>query len=178
MLLADAFQQLRWRLFLDLDGVLADFEGGVTLRTGEALSSFSSPRSLWGRLAATPNFFEELPWMPDGALLWATTRSLSPTILTGLPRGNWAAPQKRRWCARELGEAIPVLTCMSRDKAQVAARYLNPGERPLLIDDREAAQQPWERAGGIFILHRSAEESIRSLYDKIAYECPDFIPPS
>lgn len=32
--------------------------------------------------------------MPDGRELWGGVESLRPTILTGLPMGNWAEPQK------------------------------------------------------------------------------------
>lgn len=39
-------------------------------------------------------------------------------------------PQQRKWCKRELGEDVPVITCMSRDKHT----YCRPGN--VLIDDR------------------------------------------
>lgn len=35
-----------------------------------------------------------LDWMPDGRELWEGVESLQPTILTGLPMGKWAEPQK------------------------------------------------------------------------------------
>lgn len=37
---------------------------------------------------------EHLDWMPDGRELWDGVAHLQPTILTGLPMGNWAEPQK------------------------------------------------------------------------------------
>lgn len=37
---------------------------------------------------------------------------------------------QRNWCKRELGEHVPVITCMSRDKHI----YCRPGN--ILIDDR------------------------------------------
>ena len=46
---------------------------------------------------------------------------------------------------------------MARDKA----RYASPGA--VLVDDREKARDPWETAGGRFILHRNAEDSIAEL---------------
>ncbi|MEE2644298.1 MAG: hypothetical protein VYD19_05145 [Myxococcota bacterium] len=155
--------QSKLRIFLDLDGVLADFDAGVLRVTGRAPHHFQKVNEMWRLLARAESFFAQLPWMQDGQLLWEATRAASPTILTGLPRGNWAAPQKRSWCARELGADVPVITCMSRDKAREAARVLRPGERPLLIDDREAQRDPWEAAGGVFILHRSAKESLQRL---------------
>ena len=38
--------------------------------------------------------------MPDAMELFEAVRHLDPIILTGLPRGNWAADQKVRWAAQ------------------------------------------------------------------------------
>lgn len=37
---------------------------------------------------------DTLEWMPDGRELWAGIVDYNPTILTGLPMGTWAEPQK------------------------------------------------------------------------------------
>lgn len=37
---------------------------------------------------------EHLEWMSDGQELWNSIVDLHPTILTGLPMGKWAEPQK------------------------------------------------------------------------------------
>ena len=97
-----------YKVFVDLDGVLVDFEAGVRRVTGK-MPDEQSIRSMWSRLAVEPGFYEHLEWMPDGADLWERVRGLQPTILTGLPWGNWAKPQKIAWCARELGPDVPVV---------------------------------------------------------------------
>jgi hypothetical protein len=156
----------RYVLFVDLDGVLADFDRGVEEVTG-ARPSQLSPKAMWPRLARTPGFYANLPWTSDGPVLWERVKHHDPVILTGLPRGSWAKPQKLEWCRRELGSDVPVITCMSRDKAEKAREWV--AERtagtpvPVLIDDRESLRERWEEAGGIFILHTSAAESIRAL---------------
>lgn len=38
-----------------------------------------------------------MEWMPDGQELWEGIVHLQPTVLTGLPWGNWAEPQKVRF---------------------------------------------------------------------------------
>lgn len=145
-------------LYVDLDGVLADFDRGVLELCGLPPGDPElSMRQMWRSLARAENFFGELELMPDAMELWERCLPHSPTILTGLPHGGWAEPQKRAWCARVLGPEIPVITCMSRDKPQWSA----PGH--VLIDDRLKAKEPWEAAGGTFILHTSAAASVQAL---------------
>ncbi len=144
------------KLFLDLDGVLADFDRGVITLTGKHPRE-QTIREMWREVARAPDFFAALAFTRDGRRLWEFCRPLDPTILTGLPHGGWAAPQKRRWVAEMLGPGVPVITCMSREKA----RYSAPEH--VLVDDRETARDPWEKAGGVFIHHRDAERTIDAL---------------
>lgn len=144
------------KLYCDLDGVLADFDRGVydVLGTGpQGVPAFI----LWPKLARTPDFYNTLEWMPGGKELWEYIKPMSPTILTGLPVGGWAEPQKRTWCARELGIPVEVITGWSRDKHKFSA------EGHVLIDDRDKLREAWEREGGTFILHKLTETTIRTL---------------
>lgn len=153
---------MKFKLFVDLDGVLVDFDKGVEEATG-TVPGKQAPGRMWALIARTPDFYAELDWMPDGRELWDRVLPLNPTILTGLPRGKWAEPQKREWCRRELGEEIEVVTCMSREKASKADELTEEEETPILIDDRESIAESWREMGGIFIHHRSAADSIRQL---------------
>lgn len=144
------------KLFVDLDGVLADFDRGVEIVTGRRPDQLST-REMWRALSREPDFFGALGMMVDAKELWAHCKPHRPVILTGLPIGSWAAPQKRRWVANMLGEDVEVITCMSRDKPDWSA----PGH--VLVDDREKTKAGWEAKGGTFILHRTAAESIAAL---------------
>lgn len=143
-------------LYLDLDGVLADFDRGVQTVTGQRPEALPL-KTMWGALAKAPRFFETLEMMHDAEALWQFCAPLHPTILTGLPRGSWAPEQKRRWVARVLGAHVPVITCMSHEKP----RWSGPGH--VLVDDRASARDGWERKGGHFIHHVSAAQSIAQL---------------
>jgi hypothetical protein len=81
---------------------------------------------------------------------------LDPIILTGLPLGNWAAPQKVRW-AEEHFPGTHIITCMARDK------YRHMKGADVLVDDRANHRDKWEDAGGIFIHHRDARSSLERL---------------
>jgi hypothetical protein len=141
------------RLFLDLDGVLSDFDRGVREVTGARPEELPL-KTMWAALARAPRFFETLAFMEDAEALWRFCQPYHPTILTGLPHGTWAPEQKRRWVARMLGTHVPVITCMTREKP----RWSGTGH--VLVDDRLATREGWERKGGIFIHHLSAERSI------------------
>lgn len=143
-------------LFLDLDGVLADFDAHVEALFGRRPAQLPLP-VLWGRAAKTPAFFETLPLMPDAHVLWEFCLPFGPTILTGLPTGKWAEPQKRRWVALHLGPDVPVVACMARDKHAVAT----PGA--VLVDDNDRYAERWQAKGGVFVRHVSAADSIEQL---------------
>lgn len=144
------------QLFLDLDGVLADFDRGVRAVTGKAPEELPLS-AMWRALARAPAFFDTLEFMHDAEALWRFCAPHNPTILTGLPHGSWAPDQKRRWVARMLGAHVPVITCMSREKP----RYARPGH--VLVDDRASARAGWEAKGGVFVHHTSADSSIAAL---------------
>ena len=147
------------RLFLDADGVLADFDSGVEnllkARPDEFIAKHGQ-REFWRRLARAPEFYARLPEMPEARRLFDAVKHLKPTILTGLPLGNWAAPQKVAWAAEHF-PGVPVITCMARDKH----KHMEPGD--VLVDDRENHRQAYEADGVLFVHHKDAADSIRQL---------------
>jgi 5'(3')-deoxyribonucleotidase len=149
------------QLYLDCDGVLADFERGAQAILGMSPKAYQArhgPGKFWQQLARAPDFYGELPMMPDAQALFDAIRHLDPIILTGLPRGNWAADQKRRWATRHF-PGTRIITCMAVDKRN----HCQSGD--VLVDDTLKHRHLWEGAGGIFIHHRSARQSIEELAD-------------
>jgi len=153
-------------VYVDLDGVLADFDAAVLAITGRRPTE-QRARDMWPRLAAVPppGFFGSLHPLPDARDLWAVVAPYRPTILTGLPMGSWAAPQKVAWVAAALGRHVDIITCMAADKV----RYARPGA--LLIDDARDRQRPWLDAGGKFILHTSAADTVAQL-QRLGFDVP------
>ncbi len=149
------------QLYLDCDGVLADFDKGATAILGMKPKAFEHRHGLgrfWQKLAQAPDFYFSLPLLPGAMQLFDAVKHLDPIILTGLPRGNWAADQKMRWAAEHF-PGVRMITCMARDKRNHAR------EGDVLVDDMEKYRHLWEQAGGIFVHHRSAAESIEALRD-------------
>lgn len=147
------------QLYLDCDGVLADFDKGATAVLGLPPRAFEKRHGLgrfWQKLASAPDFYFALPLMDDAMELFEGARHLNPIILTGLPRGNWASDQKVRWAAQYFPDTR-IITTLARDKRNHAK------EGDVLVDDQTRHQALWEDVGGIFIHHRTAQESLEEL---------------
>ncbi|HEY9217179.1 MAG TPA: hypothetical protein VIO94_03960 [Phenylobacterium sp.] len=150
---------MRKQLYLDCDGVLADFDRGAVDLLGMTPERYEKRHGLgafWKQLATAPNFFGDLPLMPDAMELYAAVKQLDPIILTGLPRGKWAEPQKRAWAERHF-PGVSVITTTAALKRE----HCHPGD--VLVDDKDKYARLWEEAGGIFVHHSSAAKSIEAL---------------
>ena len=149
------------RLYLDCDGVLADFDKGATAVLGLPPRAFEKRHGLgkfWQKLAQAPDFYFGLPLMDDAMELFDAVKHLDPVILTGLPRGNWAADQKVRWAAKHF-PGTRIITTMARDKRDHA------GEGDVLVDDQIKHRHLGEEVGGVFVHHRNARETLSVLRD-------------
>jgi 5'(3')-deoxyribonucleotidase len=147
------------QLYLDCDGVLADFDSGATQLLGMPPRVYEKRNGIsafWRELARHPDFYGSLPLMSDANILFNGVRHLDPIILTGLPRGQWAAPQKVRWAAEHF-PGTRILTVMAVDKRNHAQ------EGDILVDDQLKHAHLWEGAGGIFVHHRDAESTLAKL---------------
>lgn len=150
---------MRKRIYLDCDGVLANFDSGAEAALGLPPRQFEQRYGMaafWKRLAAAPDFFGTLEPLPDAFELYEAVRHLKPVILTGMPRGRWADPQKRRWAARHFPE-VEIITTLAALKRE----HCHPGD--VLVDDRDNHRKAWEDAGGLFVHHHSARRSIAEL---------------
>jgi hypothetical protein len=148
------------RLYIDCDGVLADFDGGFERMFGmppKAYEEMHGIEEFWRAIRhARPGFYLTLRLLPETRELMTAVSDLRPIILTGCPRGGWAETQKLRW-ARKHFPGIPMVTCMASDKRL----YCQPGD--VLVDDLEKYRHLWEKAGGKFILHRDVPSTMRQI---------------
>lgn len=147
------------KLYLDCDGVLADFDRGAEQVFGMPPKAFEERYGrgrFWARLAQTPDFFGKLPLMPGATRLFAAVRHLHPVILTGLPRGNWAAAQKVRWAARHF-PGTEIITTLAADKRN------HCGTGDVLVDDNTKYRHLWQHAGGIFVHYRDVDQALQEL---------------
>jgi hypothetical protein len=147
------------QIFLDCDGVLADFDTAALRIFGQdprQAEEELETEEFWARLRYQGRFFHDLPLLEDGLRLYRAVAHLHPVILTGCPEGGWAEPGKLEWAGRHF-PSVKMLTCRSRDKRL----HMRPGD--VLVDDFLKYKHLWEEAGGVFIHHISAAESVRRM---------------
>ena len=159
-------------IYLDMDGVLADFERGVKELCGmEPLSQNGKRRDpkqddlMWERIRETEHFYDRLELMPGAKEMFDRIREKYGDrceILTGIPRAErgivTAEQDKRNWTRRMLSDTVKVNAVCRKDKQ----RYCG-GPESVLIDDREKTIREWRELGGTGILHVSAEETLAEL---------------
>jgi hypothetical protein len=150
----------RPHIFLDCDGVLADFDSHALAQFGEPSRQFEARVGsdvFWAGLEAKGDFFRSIPLMPDARALYASVAHLEPTILTACPPRGWAEVQKVDWAAEHF-PGVPIITCKARHKRD----HAKPGD--VLIDDWPKHRHRWIEHGGIFISHFDAETSLAALW--------------
>jgi len=154
------------RVYCDLDGVLCDFIKKATEILGESPNDIRNRRipselsSMWEKLKGFESgFYSSLPWMEGGQILWKAISGLSPAIITGCPRGEWAQPQKRKWVAKHLGEKVNVHTCFAPKKPN----HCRDGD--VLIDDSATLGPSWEARRGFYVHHTDVESTLERLRD-------------
>lgn len=152
-------------LFLDMDGVLADFDKHFPLVFG--VSHIDMPKKeMWKYIKSEPDFFSTMPMFPGLMEFYFQIEHLNPIILTACPASAYAhvAQQKRQWIRDVLGEHVPVLpVCGSESKPLFMHR-----EGDILIDDWGKNCKAWEEAGGVAIKHETYGRTTQKLFDILA----------
>lgn len=154
----------KYKIYLDMDGVLAAFDQKVEEIFKTHIQSVPK-KDLWGGIKryndTVEPFFENLEPMPDAMQLWkfCSANFQEVEILTATGHAfQGIGEQKRKWVAQHLNSSVIVHTVR---KSEEKALFANPNS--ILVDDRMKSIAPWRAAGGIGILHTSATQSIREL---------------
>ena len=147
-----------YKIYCDMDGVLVDFESGYEKLTGIDLrGEFKKGDDFWDPISeAGVGFWAGLKWMPDGQKLWDYIKPLKPEILSAPSREESSRIGKAVWVKYKLPGTKLILR-YAKQKQQLAT------PESILIDDRQINIDQWEAAGGIGILHTSADNTISQL---------------
>ena len=159
------------RIYLDMDGVLADFDRGVAellhLEPRDQNREFDSAKDdrMWQTMKTVDHFYDRLELMPGAKEMFDRIRERFGDrceILTGIPREErgivTAAQDKIAWTRRMLSGQVVIHTVCRKHKQDFCR-----GPEDVLIDDREKTILEWRAKGGTGILHTSAEETLKKL---------------
>lgn len=144
--------------YIDSDGVAADFNKQLLRMFGVTPHEISDPE-MWRLIHSDFRFWSEMPLLPDARRLWDEIKHLNPIVLTGCNKGNYEAiaAEKKRWWKHHF-DHDHVITCLSKDKA---LHLRNPGD--ILVDDMTKNIKRWEKAGGVGIVHKDADQTLKRL---------------
>ena len=147
-----------YKIYCDMDGVLADFESGYEKLTGIDLKGeFKKGEDFWDPISkAGVGFWAGLKWMPGGQKLWDYIKPYNPDLLSAPSREESSRIGKAVWVKHKLPGTKLILR-YAKQKQQLAT------PESILIDDRQINIDQWEAAGGIGILHTSADNTISQL---------------
>ena len=152
------------KLYLDLDGVFADFNSAVKELIGKYPGEIDR-KTLWINVQKVPNFYYNLKLMGNAkeSFDYIINNSIVPVeILTALPSPakylRTSAADKQQWVYDNLSKDI-VTHCVVnwREKANFAK------ENNVLVDDQFKNISAWNNNGGIGIHHHSFLATINLL---------------
>jgi hypothetical protein len=156
-------------VYLDMDGVVADFFGGVEKLYGvshwKQLTSDKSKdlrQDVIDRITGT-NFFETLPKFPSADPLIAMIKKFTGgrfSILTSPLRGDHdnSAKWKKVWINQNIEQ--PDETIVTGRKEKYAT---SKGTANILVDDRPINIQKWQDKGGYGILYQANKNSLSTI---------------
>ena len=147
-----------YKIYCDMDGVLADFESGYEELTGVDLKGeFKKGEDFWDPIkVAGVGFWAGLKWMPDGQKLWDYLKPFNPVLLSAPSREQSSRIGKHVWVKYKIPGTKLILR-YAKQKQELAT------PESILIDDRQVNIDQWEAAGGIGILHTSTANTIQQL---------------
>jgi len=147
-------------LFLDMDGVLADFDKGIQDWYGITFSKREkrvwdydykahnlTAKDFWEGLRH--EFWEDLEWLPEGRGLFAMLSRFDPVIVTAPP---WSSPGAVEGKAAWLKKHLPKLW-KERRFAFASNKFHFAFKGAVLIDDREENVDKFVAADGDAILY-------------------------
>ena len=151
-------EKVNYKIYSDMDGVLADFESGYEKLTGVDLKGeFVKGDDFWKPISkAGVGFWAGLKWMSDGQKLWNYIKPYKPDLLSAPSREDSSRIGKHVWVKQKLPGTKLILR-YAKQKQELAT------PESILIDDRQINIDQWEAAGGIGILHTSADDTISQL---------------
>lgn len=173
------------KVFLDMDGVLADFDGWLASHGIRNITHhIHRPKETWTEeekeidkivvdQMSQPGFFRNLPLMTNAHELWLTAGD--PFVLTARPKyregslkeelpdfGDRVANEKLSWLRDYFDIKNNRFVCCLREQKVLYAKE-DIGMPNILVDDLLVNCQEWEAQGGVAVLFRNMDQAVKDL---------------
>ena len=149
-----------YKIYLDMDGVLVDFDQQFKDLTGMAPRDFEAKhgsKGFWEAIeTAGVGFWRGMKWMPGGEALYNRVAKYDHALLSSPSRSETSKIGKRLWRRDKTPSTKLILS-----RSYLKKNYASP--LSILIDDRESNIKQWEDAGGIGILYISPNQVNKAL---------------
>ena len=152
-------------IFVDMDGVLADFLKGCEAMIGHPMTNDDKGHSDYDTRKeelTNKRMFANLPPMVDmyDLIAYIKHTNVPWEILTaaGVVNRELVVYDKKAWIDKYVDPSVVVNCTFTGSQKAAYAR-----KRNVLIDDRPKNIRAWEDAGGIGIIHTSAADTIKQL---------------
>lgn len=147
------------RLYLDLDGVLADFDTHYKAQFPHRTLTGDLTNEEWQEIHDHGTFFLDLPQCQGAHRLFQELWSWRPIILTACPPSNYqaVARQKREWVRKNFGSAVTVLPVIGGTNKPMFMHTAGD----VLIDDFGKNCRAWVAEGGRAIKHETVDGTLK-----------------
>ena len=154
------------RIYLDMDGVLVNFEKQLEDTIKMPISKWMKldRKARWDPVIARKDFWSTMPWLPEGKKLFNYVRKYKPHILSAyVEHANDpnCIPGKAKWAMRNTGIPMNRINLVMRSQKKNYAMVA--GQPAILIDDYVKNTKEFTQRGGIGITFQNANQAIREL---------------
>lgn len=175
---------MKIQIYMDLDGVMANFDGGFEKITKKSPTEFenssefadkkAAAKAFWKVIDSTPTFWENLDVLPGSITLWKyilqTYENPAPVVLTAGPQSSLRG--KSLWVKKHMSSDTKMILAK---KGSIKYEYILSSEiRTLhvLIDDLKINIDNWNNSGKnhIGILHKNPADTISQLQNVLKDE--------
>lgn len=162
------------KIYFDMDGVLADFEGYVRDHGipyfPQANYLSAQDETMWDAIKQVPHFYLQLEPI-DGAIdLFMSVKNQKEhrsEILSAIPKPKWGLENtkedKLEWVSQHLGDDVKANIVYREEKQEYCT-----GKDCILIDDLPKNIEEWELKGGTGILFKDVESTRKELNEVLA----------
>ncbi len=163
-----------YRVFLDLDGVVADIAGRIKKLSGYECVDIDDTK-FWEIAKSDSQFFYNLDVLPGSYYLVTTLincYNIHPIILTAVPKKGKMPDsdvQKQRWVTDKLRGGLEFRIGPYAEDKHKHCHY----PTDILIDDKQSNIDQWVEAGGIGVLHTDHPSTWGIMYGILGYTCTD-----